>query len=144
MKRWKIITGIALLVFAVAFFFLFMFQGSTKPIESVAGQFKPSAGWQLVDNQVIPPTYLCFEANCPSVHRSWKTGESLTKEQLQDVLNASGWGFEIEGDCLVNPNIGGVSPLCSTDGRIQKYNVSLVVWGASGGQRGSIVLSVNG
>ena len=145
MKRWQIVVVAVVLILGTAFFFLFMYQGSSKPIEAVADQFKPAKNWQLVDDQVVPPTFMCFEANCPSVHRSWRTGGNLTKQEFQVILDASNWRFNIQGDCLPHANISGSGEtLCDAQGHVNGYDIDVTAIGSFGDStNGRVTLSVN-
>ena len=142
MKKWIKLTLAVVLLLAAAFFFLFMYEGSSKPIEAVADQLKPNSNWQLVDNKIVAPTFTCLEANCPSVHRSWKTGKVLAKDEFQRILDNSGWNFDIADDCQASQNSGGINPLCSAEGEVKTYKISLAVWGSSDEGSGTFVLTV--
>lgn len=130
MKRWIKITVPVVIVLAAGFFFLFIYQGSSKPIEDVADQFQPDKSWQLVDNRVVPPTFTCLEANCPSVHRSWKIGKNLTKDEFQRLLDDSGWDFAIEGTCVAESRVTGTpGTVCSAHGERNGYQIEVEVVG---------------
>ena len=147
-KVWKIVGAVAAVIVVLCGGFLYWttWSGSTKEIESVAGQFKPDSSWEQIDNQVIPPMTVCLDSECPSVHRSWKTGENLTKEDFQRVLENSNWKFSIEGDCKPRSNItsSGGHTLCSAIGMQDDYSINLVVMGDyENTLNGHIVLFVN-
>ena len=134
MKRvWKIIGVAAAIIFVLCAAFLYWttWSGSTKEIESVAGQFKPDSQWKQTGNQVVPPRTVCLDQKCPSVHRTWETGANLTKEDLQRVLANSNWKFDIKDDCRPSPNVisSGGQTLCSASGADGDYSIDVVVMG---------------
>ncbi|HET8884133.1 MAG TPA: hypothetical protein VFM68_01540 [Candidatus Saccharimonadales bacterium] len=124
--------------------FIFLYQGSPKEIVAVADQFQSDNSWQLTDERVVSPAIICFEANCPSVHRNWQTDGMLTKEELQTVLNNSGWNFEVEGDCVPEERISGGEGVCGASGTIQQYTVDMhVISYYEDRSRSSVVLLVD-
>lgn len=123
--------------------FIFTYQGSPKEIVAVADQFQPPTNWELTDERIVPPAFMCLEANCPSVHRSWKTDGILTKEQFHAVLNNSGWDFTIVGECTLNPNVSGSIPLCSAEGVDGQYRVSTTAWGSDRPGDSRFILSID-
>lgn len=143
MKYWiklSIIIGLPLLVVG----FIFIYQGSPKEIVAVADQFQPDESWQLTTERIVPPAFTCLEANCPSVHRTWETGDNITKQEFQKVLNDSGWNFVIEDDCLPRANItGSGQTLCGAKGHIGDYQINVNAVGGNDSQSdGRIILSI--
>lgn len=132
-KIWKILLSLAGLALAVLAFLVF-YQGSTEPIERVANQFKPNGEWALTTKRVTPPQFHCLGGTrCPSLHRSWKTGTILTKEEIWRVVRLSGWDFPIEGDCEPSPLASG-SPgsVCFAKGVVDGFDVNVTVFGTYG------------
>lgn len=129
-RIWKIdkafiIVTLGVLICGVVSLF---WTGSSKPIESVADQFKAQPGWELVHNQIEGPKNWCGDLVCPSVNRQWKTSHTLSQEEFKSVLVKSGWDFPINESCLPNKNFFGEHiTLCSAKGRLGKYRVSVSI-----------------
>ena len=89
-----------------------LLPGDTAGIRATADALRPPGGWSLADERVTPPRRLCLGADpCPSLHRTWQVGGNLTERDLQDVVDASGWGLRVDGSCALRPGRPGRGPL---------------------------------
>lgn len=135
-SHWRIaamvIGGIVLLV--VAFAVIGFWPGSTKDIEAVANKFQPGDGWKLESEQINPPMFICLQADCGEMHRSWKLDKNITTEGFIKAIKDSGWGHMIEGDiqCQI-PDSSNTSStgftLCEADGLVGAYRVEVTAMG---------------
>lgn len=131
-KGWRIFTIVAGIVVLMAASFLYWstWEGSTEEIESVANEFKPNSDWEQVSSRVNSPQNICFDVRCPSVHKSWKTPQIISKNVLRETLTKSGWNFEIQGDCQADPRFGGSGvSVCAAQGEVGVYRVKVDVVG---------------
>ncbi len=99
-KRFLLGLGV-LLGFVIAFFiFAVVYQGDTKPILSVADQFKPDKSWKLTEERVEPPRIICAgDIACPSVARWWIHEKPLSLGELRSIMDSTGWRYSIKGNC---------------------------------------------
>lgn len=102
-------------------------SGSTKDIEAVANQFKPDSSWELAGSSITPPRTICLEGGCPSLGRVWKTGSVVDAEELQNILDKSGWSGINLGDrsCFDRLVAESNDLSCSADGEINQYAVQI-------------------
>lgn len=108
--------------------FLFLYEGSTKPILSVADKFQPDPSWELVGESVEPPRFVCLNSvRCPSVSRVWNTGELVGKDEFKQILASSGLNFPIDGDCKRKTGVYGSVTLCSASGMVSEMKVTVAV-----------------
>lgn len=101
----RILLGIgAVAAFMIAFFiFAVVYKGDTKPILSVADQFKPGDSWKLTEERVEPPRIMCAgDVPCPNVLRRWNRDKPLTYDELRSLMDATGWEYSIKGVCDLN------------------------------------------
>lgn len=124
----KITLGVigALLFLAGAFVFIVLYEGSTTKILKIADQFKPDSSWELVSERIEPPRLLCIDVSCPSISRTWKTNEPITRENLEHQLKISNLSLTIqEADCTPQYNPYGGVPYCSAEGIINDMRVRI-------------------
>lgn len=130
----KIVLGVigGIVVLIGATIFVFTYGGSTKPILAVANQFQPSESWELVSERVEPPRLACIgSVSCPSIHKVWRSGAVVTRDELARSVANLGLGLSIEGDCKVDRGHFNGSTVCSAKGRKQGFNVEVVVDGSA-------------
>lgn len=129
----------------VAFAFILFYKGSAQHIESIANQLEVGRDWQAVSSQTEPPRIACLGDNpCPSVHRAWKTGSSLSRAELSELLQASGWGdFSIDNDCLPKKNVQGFTTVCGASGSRDGFSVKVFIDGSvNTSDAGMVTLSI--
>lgn len=86
-SRTLIAVSIAAALFIGFMIFALFYRGSTKPILSVADEFKPDSSWRLAQEQVEPPRLLCIGSmSCPGVSRTWERDTPMTKDELLSYL----------------------------------------------------------
>ena len=86
-SRTLIAVSIAAALFIGFMIFALFYRGSTKPILSVADEFKPDSSWRLAQEQVEPPRLLCIGSmSCPGVSRTWERDTPMTKNELMSYL----------------------------------------------------------
>lgn len=126
-KIWIILVTIA--TFLIGGFYWLTWSGSSKDIEGVAGQFKAKGNWELKADSVTPPRTICLDGACPEVVKKWLMDKPLTKKELMDVLNASGWsGVGLErSNCFDNFMDISNSLSCSANGRVGKYTAQIYI-----------------
>ena len=95
-KRKKIILFSTITLFMLligGWAFLTSWTGSPKDILVVANQFKVDNSWKLESEALLPPKILCLASSghCPHISRTWKVQEAIDHDQLQSILNRSGW-----------------------------------------------------
>ena len=98
----RILLGIgAVAAFMIAFFiFAVVYKGDTKPILSVADQFKPGDSWKLTEERVEPPRIMCAgDIPCPSIVRWWIRDKLLSIEEFRSIMDSTGWQYSIKGNC---------------------------------------------
>lgn len=117
-KRWlKILLFVAAPIVVGGLFYWFTWAGTTKPIESVADQFKPDSSWKLVKSEAKAPG-LCIAETCPRLQRTWEMSEPLSQEQLVDAVKESGWtNVAIEKGCEFE--------VCRMQGTIMGYEITV-------------------
>ncbi len=144
-RNWAIGSAIIIAFFLVAITGIvwFLHVGSPDKILAVADQFQPDPSWQLVSERVEAPRKTCIDIECPSVSRRWRTGASLTRDEFATLLKETGWDFEIEGSCKVDPSDrSDYTALCSATGIINNYRVTLTVRSSDMGNEGFVGLGV--
>lgn len=123
LKFWSIVLGVPV-VFVLVVLFMFLYQGSTKDIVSVANQFQPGEGWKLESESVVPPKIVCLDGvACPSINRVWETNDSLTGEYIHDLVKK--WTSEdivVDSDCIDSRE---VNRICSTSGSKGGYSLQI-------------------
>jgi len=120
-----------------------LFEGSSSEVVAVANQFKPDSSWELKAESIQGSRKICIDVECPSVWRQWKTDNLVSKDELVRNLHASGWNFEIEGDCKLDQNaFGGGLPVCSAKGVVNDYDVTVTVNGSNSPDSFSVGLNV--
>ena len=117
-KRWKkILLFVGLPIVVGGLIYWFAWAGTTKPIESVADQFKPEVSWKLIKNEAIAPG-LCIAETCPRLQKTWETPEPLNHQKLVEILKSSGWTQIVsENSCE--------SRACRMQGKIAGYEVTV-------------------
>ena len=118
----------------VLFVVIGFWPGSTKDIEAVANKFQPGDGWRLESEQINPPMFICLQADCGEMHRSWKLNKNITTEEFTKVIKDSGWGHMIEGDVQCQaPDSSNTSStgftLCEVDGLVDAYRIEITATG---------------
>lgn len=132
---------IALLIaFFGAVYWLFFYTGSTKEIVAVADQLQVDPSWKLETESIRPPQSFCVDVECPSVSRNWKVSEPLIRKDLENLLEASGWNFQIEETCIPDTTMPQQpSGSCSAKGIVGNYNVTLGITYFNNSEQTSVV-----
>lgn len=105
-----------------------VFEGSSSEVVAVANQFKPDSSWELKAESIQGSRKICIDVECPSVWRQWKTDNLVSKDELSQNLHASGWNFEIEGDCVLDPaDKVEDKKVCSASGTADGYTVLVTI-----------------
>lgn len=127
-RFWALVIGIPATLILVVIF-MFLYQGSTREIVSVANQFQPGAGWKLESERVEPPRIVCLNSvPCPSVFRAWSIETDVSKEDIESVLMKSNFQLMLNGDCMIPKNVSGTGvSVCKAQGVVNGYRVQLTV-----------------
>lgn len=64
--------------------------GPTKDMKAAAGELRPPATWQLVEDTVTTDT-LCQGKNCKMISKRWTTAELPTGTLLKGLAEGAGW-----------------------------------------------------
>lgn len=126
----KVLIGVVSLLFVVVAVtaFSFLYEGSTRPILSVADKFTPDSSWNVLDTKTVPPRIACVDGvRCPSVHRVWGTGSPVSKDYLKKFILDSGISMEISGDCVPKNNALSGSTVCNASGEVDSMTVEVRV-----------------
>jgi hypothetical protein len=128
-KRWRKVTLYVFLPIVVIIgAFCIGFWLNTMAIISVANQFKPDSSWTL-KGETIVPSRPCIASSgpCPRVGRTWETRSTVSQEELQDILNQSGWhDVKIQyPNCYKKSDDINKSFGCLADGTADGYNISI-------------------
>lgn len=119
-KRWKkilLFVGLPILVAGAVYWFAW--AGTTKPIETVADQFKVPSSWKLVKDEAKAPG-LCIAETCPRLQKTWETTNHLTQAQLIEIVKNSGWSqVAVEDDCDFD--------VCRMFGKVASYDIKVSV-----------------
>ncbi len=85
------------LIVAVSLFFVIGFwPGSTKDVEAVANQFQPGDGWKLASERISPPQFICLQADCGEIRRTWTN--DIIYENIHDEFKRLVGSFVPNGD----------------------------------------------
>lgn len=142
--KWTVSKKAALRVFYIALTGLMVFVGTaavfetinTKPIASAASEFRelPGLTRELGNNgdkfSPAPGFIPCIDImgeGCPNITRTWLAapGQELTVQDLQKVLDDSGWkGVKIKADdCDMTDDA--YYPGCTAEGMVGDYKVTV-------------------
>ncbi len=124
----RVLLGVGVVAaFIIAFYiFAVVYRGDTKPILSVADQFKPGDSWKLTEESVEPPRIMCAgDVACPSVLRRWSRDKPLTYDELRSLMEATGWEYSIRGVCDPS-NLDRYT--CSVTAKDYSAAMSIYVW----------------
>lgn len=123
-----VIAIILVIVSFIAFFNWITAPGDTKEILAVASQFKSDTSWHLKYDQLEPPRKACLgDIACPSISRTWETGKVVNYDELNMILNQSGWkNVQIEKDCLERTKDFN-KPICPASGKVGNYSVQIFI-----------------
>ncbi len=128
-KRWLLISGSAILLALAAFLLPFVYTGDTKPIRQVADQLKAPSNWTLQTEQIEPPRLVCLGDNpCPSLQRTWKIGNEISKLEFKTILENSDLHFPVEGSCQKDIGDSGTFPVCTAEGRSGQFILNVALW----------------
>lgn len=122
----KVLIGVAslLLIVVAITAFLFLYEGSTEPILSVADRFKPGESWTLAEDRVEPPRFACLDGvSCPSVHRTWDTDKVVTRDELQNQISISDLPLSVSDSCERPSNASGSVTSCRVSGSVDGYQI---------------------
>lgn len=98
----RILLGVGVICGIVVAFLIFavFYGGDTRPILSVADEFKPDSSWKLTEERVEPPRIMCAgDIACPSVFRKWVRKQPISIDELQSIMRATGWRYFEKGKC---------------------------------------------
>lgn len=144
-KFWGIVLGIPM-TFIVIIIFMFIYQGSTRPILDVANKFNPGVGWKLESERVEPPRIVCLNSvSCPSVHRVWVTENNIEKIDMVSYLKEAGWSQDVKGDCVVHNNVSGTgTSVCEmSESVINGFSTTVRLIKSVSNTRATLVLEIN-
>lgn len=146
-RKHKVVISVAVIVLLPVLFLVVGFwPGSTARIEAVADQFQPGDGWVLESETVNPPRFICLQADCNTMSRSWSLGQNITTDELREVVSDSPgfadlWSEDVE--CAAKPNSTGGSILCEVKGTVSDTLVTLFALGDySGDYKPKIILRI--
>lgn len=144
MPIWQILGIVigSILTLAVGYLIIGSIKGDTRPILSVANEYKPDPAWRLRNENVTPPLIFCVGGvRCPSVHRSWKLGTIISKDNFRAVLDRSGWNFSITGDCEPPLNVSGETgiTICEARGKKQGFDIAVSMSGAFNNPENAVI-----
>lgn len=147
LKRGLITTGIIVALILGWLIFVYFWEGSTKPILAVADKFQPGSAWILEQETIRAPRIVCesIDVECPYVGKSWRseTVNQLTYEQLNFLLNTTGWQINLERqtNCGMNTSVTFVLS-CSASGNVGRFYVQFYYHAPRENQKAEMSLSV--
>ncbi len=120
----SVLVVVALIIVAITSFH----RLNTERILAVADKFIPNPSWELATDSLEPSRFLCLNSvPCPSIHRAWRTGEPLTRDELEQLLKQSNLSLSVSGDCKPHANQYGGVAYCRAEGIINNMEVSIRV-----------------
>lgn len=102
-----------------------LWTGSTKDIETTAGQLKARSDWKLTGNYVEPPRNVCIDVECPSVRKTWELPAPISKQEFENTIKESGWRLEFEDGCFESQDISRAT--CWARGSVNNYEIVLLI-----------------
>lgn len=122
MKK-NILIAAATFVALMSAYFLWS-QVITSQIVNVADQFKAPSSWKLASEDIQVESLFCYNGgSCPEISRQWTLEKPITPDDFRQILQNSGWNFEVEGDCILPEGRYGPTSICSAQGQTDNYDI---------------------
>lgn len=127
LKIGVIVAGVVVLIGAIG---VGAFLYATRPlntdnIEAVANRFEPGTSWKRTSNNVQPPSRVCLSGKCDTLSRKWTRKEPIEKSEYIELLDKTGWNYQLPDNCSVGRIEGDGVPRCDVEVELDGYLVSI-------------------
>lgn len=137
MKNAVIVSALIAVIAGAAASYLIHAQVSGTAAEAdrltgIADSFPSEPNWNRVEDSLSYDGYFCLpDSGCVNLQRRWASVPGVDPADLQSRIDAAGWELDLSGTCTRQPKSSGKRTLCSAEGTVQGYSVSLDLISAS-------------
>ncbi|APT91899.1 hypothetical protein CPHO_02105 [Corynebacterium phocae] len=121
---------------------------SDEGIRAVADAFVLPEQWDLIQDQVVPPSLICWEfsTSCPAVRRLWESKQPLPFAELLRIVESSGYEINHVETPFLKDYSDVCGNICSIDANFsgdKNYTITIYYEGHQNLDVPRISLSVN-
>ena len=93
----------------------------------VVDSLQPDASWKLVSENINPDRRVCLSGKCNTISRTWEKNQPPSKSDYVNMLDKTGWDYELDENCSVDRIEGDGVPRCDIETVVGEYLVTVKI-----------------